>query len=382
MSLTKFSSLLAAAFLISLLATSLEAKDPIEEAKKQWETQKKESEAKWDAEKAGAEKQWDELEKSENAKWEKLKAEVEQKWATFVHSTKKEWVAYDRRREARSDVDFEKGRITFEALVKYGDPGAEEKARKKIEDQVKMAFSRTDIGKSTVLEKQVATREGRKLTAQNLRKYLKEEVLPEVKPDPTPFQSRDGVKRRRYSVEINMVPDHIRIRAEKYLPLIEKNARRFSVKPQLVLAIIHTESYFNPEAVSSCNAVGLMQVIPRHAGREAYYFVYNQDKVISPEYLYDPKNNIELGCAYLHLLRYQHFEDVRGEVKNRYVTICGYNWGPTSMRAKIVDKYPINRMSDEDVYVLLREKTPEETRDYIEKVRERMPLYDALLDRG
>ncbi|KAF5430175.1 membrane-bound lytic murein transglycosylase C [Candidatus Methanophagaceae archaeon] len=63
-------------------------------------------------------------------------------------------------------------------------------------------------------------------------------------------------------------------------------------------------------------------------------------------------------------------------MKNRYVSICGYNWGPTSVRRKIVDIYPIGVMSDREVYMLLRRKTPHETREYIKRVMERMRIYD------
>lgn len=79
----------------------------------------------------------------------------------------------------------------------------------------------------------------------------------------------------------------------------------------------------------------------------------------------------------MSLLKYNHFRDVRGETKNRYVSICGYNWGPTAMRRSIVDRYPLDQLSDSGVYALLRRETPEETRNYIQKVTERMPMYEG-----
>jgi len=361
---------------VSVLFTlsNLWAQNPFEKATMAWDASQRASQEGWEKLKCDMEIEWDELEKAQQGEWVRLKAEVEEKWQVFLHSTKKDWVDYNKQRDARSRVDFERGRILFETVVPTDEPDGKEKAEKKIEKQAEKVLVCEKI-----LDNQVVDKDGQRVARTNLKKYLTEEVLPRVKPDPVPLQSADGVKRTKYTAQVRMVPNHIRIRAEKYLPAVKRNAARFNLKPQLVLAIIHTESYFNPMAVSPCNAVGIMQIIPKYAGREAYRFVYDLDRVITPEYLYNPENNIELGSAYLHLLKYKHFSDVRGELKNRYVSICSYNWGPTSMRKKIVDRYPITAMSDGELYAILRRKTPLETREYIKKVIERIPLYATFL---
>ncbi len=64
----------------------------------------------------------------------------------------------------------------------------------------------------------------------------------------------------------------------------------FQLAPQLVLAIINTESGFNPNAVSPRNAQGLMQLIPDTAAR---FKVRN---------IMDPAQNIRGGMAYLRWL--------------------------------------------------------------------------------
>jgi len=64
----------------------------------------------------------------------------------------------------------------------------------------------------------------------------------------------------------------------------------FQLSPQLVLAIINTESNFNPNAVSPKNAQGLMQLIPDTAAR---FKVRN---------ILDPAQNMRGGMAYLRWL--------------------------------------------------------------------------------
>jgi soluble lytic murein transglycosylase-like protein len=64
----------------------------------------------------------------------------------------------------------------------------------------------------------------------------------------------------------------------------------FHLAPQLVLAIINTESGFNPNAVSPKHAQGLMQLIPDTAAR---FKVRN---------IMDPAQNIRGGMAYLRWL--------------------------------------------------------------------------------
>ncbi len=355
----------------------IQAENTVDNANKEWEAIKAAEDTKWDELKERKKKQWEDLAIAHQKRWDQLKAEVEEKWQAFVHSTKKDWVDYDRDRDTRSRVDFKHGDVIFETVIPEDDSQPRRKALENIKKQVGNIFAKKDIGKKGVLDDQIVDNQGNKVDHRNPEKFIKKEILPKIKPDPKSYTSKDGLKRRKYRVKISLVPNHIRIRAEKYLPTVRTNAKRFKLKPQLVFAVIHTESYFNPMAVSSSNAIGMMQIIPKYAGREAYIKLYGDDTVPTWKYLFLPENNIKLGSVYLSLLRYRHFRDIHGEVKNRYISVCGYNWGPTAMRKKIVKKYPLNSMSDGQVYSLLRKKTPKETRDYIKRVIERIPLYDS-----
>ncbi len=74
---------------------------------------------------------------------------------------------------------------------------------------------------------------------------------------------------------------------QRFDSLIESMADEYGLEVSLIHSIIRTESNYDPNAVSSKGAVGLMQLMPETAQR---YGVRN---------LYDPKQNIEGGVKYL-----------------------------------------------------------------------------------
>lgn len=90
--------------------------------------------------------------------------------------------------------------------------------------------------------------------------------------------------------------------------LVRRLAPSYGLDPELVLAVIETESNFNPEARSPKNAQGLMQLIPETAAR------------FGVEDTWDPEQNLRGGMAYLSWLL-DHFE---GDIE---LALAGYNAG-------------------------------------------------------
>jgi soluble lytic murein transglycosylase-like protein len=78
-----------------------------------------------------------------------------------------------------------------------------------------------------------------------------------------------------------------------YGQIIYDIALQHSVNPQLVAALIHVESAFNPRAVSRKGAYGLMQILPETGRR----FGVNRKRD-----LLDPVKNLEAGVKYLRWL--------------------------------------------------------------------------------
>lgn len=99
-----------------------------------------------------------------------------------------------------------------------------------------------------------------------------------------------------------------------YESMIAEASSRYDVDPQLVKAVIQTESNFYPQAVSRKGASGLMQLMPETAAR---YGVRS---------IFDPRDNIQGGVHYLRDLLDLFNYDVR-------LTIAAYNAGENRVQA-------------------------------------------------
>lgn len=182
-----------------------------------------------------------------------------------------------------------------------------------------------------------------------------------------------GGRKKAWYVEIAMVPDHLEVRAAKYQPFVERYAGRYDLSPNLVNAVIKTESDFNPYAVSHVPAFGLMQIVPGTAGRDAYRFLNGTDGVPTQDYLFDPEQNIEMGSAYLYLLHYTYLAEVHDPVSKEYCAIAAYNGGignvlesfsrDRSQAQRVIDSLPAG-----EVYARLQAHMPDEAQRYLDKV--------------
>ncbi len=187
------------------------------------------------------------------------------------------------------------------------------------------------------------------------------------------IKTAHGTK-RVMSVRFSMVSDHIRQSAKRYASLINKYSHRYNISKSLIYGIIKTESSFNPFAVSATPAFGLMQIVPTSAGRDAYRQLYGKDGIPSSHYLFNPRNNIEMGVAYLNLLEYKYLAAIRNPVSREYCTIAAYNGGVGSVLATFSRNRTraaeiINRLSPAQVYITLRTRYHRaETRRYLWKV--------------
>jgi soluble lytic murein transglycosylase-like protein len=97
-------------------------------------------------------------------------------------------------------------------------------------------------------------------------------------------------------------------RRSQHVRLIDAIARQYGLMPALLHAVIRTESAYNPSAVSSAGAIGLMQLMP---GTAARYKVGD---------IWEPASNVRGGAAYLRDLLDTFDQDLR-------LALAGYNAG-------------------------------------------------------
>jgi len=97
-----------------------------------------------------------------------------------------------------------------------------------------------------------------------------------------------------------------------YEDIIREAALKYGVDPDLVRAVIRTESNFNPLAKSRAGAKGLMQLMPRLA------------KELGISNPFDPRENVLGGTKYLSKLLDRHDGDVS-------LALASFNAGPRNV---------------------------------------------------
>ena len=367
---------------------------------------------------------YDDSEKKLREKREKFKKAVEKKWDTYEESTSKSYVSYSKDLSSRTIVDFDKGEVTIELIVDEEDPKNDsydsnsdldlrlfttklklsskflsinprllnvlmmlvfqEDEDSNNDDSVNSSFTKRlskllkekgDDGEP-ILKDQLVDASGKAVeTVGNTLGIAKDLISDKTKKVRMHF-AKDGKKRTIISIKIPLSDNHMEKRRERYKELIEIEARRFNIPTEIALAIAETESAFNPKAKSHVPAYGLMQLVPKTGARDAYQWIYKKDKFISGRYLYKPRNNVELGCAYLSMIRHHYFSDIRDDERAYICAIPAYNTGVGNVSKALIDKKNIkeaskkaNNMNRDELYdKLYSDLSSKEAKNYLKKV--------------
>ena len=190
-------------------------------------------------------------------------------------------------------------------------------------------------------------------------------------------------QRGDFAVRIPMIRQHKSVAGNKYEQWVRAASSKHRIRSSLIMAIMETESSFNPMARSRSDALGLMQIKANTAGRDYFSFIAGYKNTPTSAYLYDPQNNIEVGTGYLAILADRYLRGIYHPLKLEYAMISSYNGGagnlwksldPAGNKQRAVDR--VNKMTPEEFYWFLTNRhNREETRNYVKKVTSRMPKY-------
>lgn len=142
------------------------------------------------------------------------------------------------------------------------------------------------------------------------------------------------------------------------------------IETALVLSVIRQESGFNPEALSSAGARGLMQLMPATAKHVAGL---EKEPFSLPRLTQDPAFNLTLGRRYL--------ADLIDRYDGNYVlAVAAYNAGPGNVERWLRERGD-PRTGQIDVIDWIERIPFGETRNYVQRVLEGLTVYRARLDR-
>ncbi len=111
----------------------------------------------------------------------------------------------------------------------------------------------------------------------------------------------------------NTASASVKKRMRRYQQQIDRMAMRYEIDSELIRAVILTESCFNPRAVSSVGARGLMQLMPATA------------RMLGVDDVFDPEQNIEGGVRYLRMMLDEFNQDTS-------LALAAYNAGPEAVK--------------------------------------------------
>ncbi len=299
----------------------------------------------------------------------------------------KTFTQYSNDMSSRESIDFKNGTVTIEILTDPNtkiEPELFQKRLQTLKDEdLNQAILKDPVSKlsQNYLEKRQIITPTTKIENKKdkfLKEQIKKKSIKQSEIKETLVTLKNGKKKKIVEVSIKMVPDHLEKRAKKYKSEVFQKSKAFNVSPSHVFATIQAESYFNPLAISHIPAYGLMQIVPSSAGRDAYLALKGKNRLLSPYYLYNPKNNIEIGTKYIQIIQQRYLKGIKNRESLFYCSLTAYNAGIGTLIKSFTGSYKkraeairiINSMTPQEVYTHLRtsKRLNKEAKNYVKRV--------------
>lgn len=323
---------------------------------------------------------WQTYQQQYQRAFEQYQSRVQQAWQNPQRSSQTRWVEYSPDLTTETVVDFANNQVRVRWRTTEDSRADEQRMqqalgivqRSRVQDAVQRDPVLQQIGKHRSQESQpivagVSNREWQQAIQQGQR------------------QQQQTSKGPVSELVIQLPSSALPKRAENFRTHSERMGKKWNVPAPLILAIMETESSFNPLARSHVPAFGLMQIVPGSAGRDATALVYGRERLLTAQELYQVDTNIEMGAAYLHILDQRYLRAITNPQSRRYCVIAAYNTGAGNVARAFTGKNAvgpaaaiINRMTPAQVFDHLVKHLPfQETRDYMHKVTRALPTYMA-----
>lgn len=328
-------------------------------------------------------------------------------WDEVEVSAPKVWVEYSPDRKTKRVVDYDKNEIRIAVIEQKGQNAQavlESTLKDMLGEEVKTAFQREPV--MAKVDQQLKAKSPFVKKAALSRRLVLGELFD--KPVPTHEEVAEKAKSllksarvakitvKKFKTErpeqeamvvtIPLPPDRPLRKAKEYKEMVARHSKKWRINEPLVMAVIHTESAFNPMATSYVPAYGMMQIVPSSGGRDASKELFGEAKLLAPSYLYNADKNVEIGTVYLNLLYYRYFKQINAPESRLYCAIAAYNTGAGNVARAFTGKKKlipamriINRMTPQQVYERLQAHLPhQETRAYLARVSKRIKAYQEL----
>ncbi len=338
--------------------------------------------------------------KEQEEAYKNYKKELGVYWEKPEVSSKKKIVSYSEDKKSKTLIDFEKDKVKIEVIAS---------SKKEAEQKIKLALAKAitvdtkTFVKTDPLEKKLSKIQkptnvvDSRVNAVPIlstvvfkkpptKKSVYTYVTKKVQRQNISTKKSKLKNKKVYTLNVNLPKGATYKRSKLYYDDVRKNAQKQNLPLSLVYAIMHSESSFNPLARSHVPAYGLMQIVPKTAGIDSYFFLYKQKKLVSSHYLYNAQNNIKMGSAYLHILYYSYLKKIKNPQSRLYCTIAAYNTGAGNIAWAFTRQYnmtraakEINKLTPQQVYDhLLKNLRFDEPKHYLVKVNKRMKIYKKI----
>ena len=151
----------------------------------------------------------------------------------------------------------------------------------------------------------------------------------------------------------------------KYSEYVEKYSAEYGIPEALIYATIKVESNFEPNAVSTAGAKGLMQLMPG-----TFLWLTGDEHLgenLSVKDMLDPEVNIRYGVYYLKYL-FTKFD------RNVTTVSAAYNGGEGNVIKWLADE----RYSDGEGGLCDYPDEFSETENYVQKIKKNLEMYEKL----